>query len=165
MSKWIQTLLAVAVTGVTFSALAQQAAEHTQHHPAAATATSPATGVTQPVAPQAGLTMGMSMPQMQQHMQQHMATMQTLHAKMAAAQTPAERQALMADHSKAMHEGMDMMNGMKAMGGKPGMGSGSTPVDPALHQPMMEMRMDMMQTMMDMMMQRMPAAATPPGSK
>ena len=140
MSKWIQTLLAVAVTGMTFSALAQQAAEHTQHHPAAATATSPTTGVTQPVAPQAGM------------------TMQTLHAKMAAAQTPAERQALMADHSKAMHEGMDMMKGMKAMGGKPGMGSGTTPVDPAQHQPMMEMRMDMMQTMMDMMMQRMPAA-------
>src|SRR3990167_10821969 len=150
MSKWIQTLLAVAVTGVAFSALAQQAAEHTQHHPAAATATSPATGVTQPVAPQAGMTMGMSMPQMQQHMQQHMAPMQTLHARMAAAPTAAERQTLMADHTKAMHEGMDMMKGMQAMGRMPGMGAmGAAPADPAQHQPMMEMRMDMMQTMMD----------------
>ncbi|MFZ2334553.1 MAG: hypothetical protein WAW35_06525 [Sideroxyarcus sp.] len=162
MSKWIPTLLMVVVTGVTFSASAQQAADHSQHHPAATVTPAPATAV----APPAGMPMGMaSMPQMQQHMQQHMATMQAMRTKMAAAQTPAERQALMAEHTKAMHEGMDMMKGMKAMGGKPGMGSGTTPVDPAQHQPMMEMRMDMMQTMMDMMMQRMPAAATPPGSK
>ncbi|WP_226463408.1 hypothetical protein [Hydrogenophaga taeniospiralis] len=165
MSKWIPTLVGVMVTGWVFAASAQTDAEHTQHHPAAASATSPATASIQQVAPQAGMSMGMSMPQMQQHMQQHMATMQTLHAKMAAAPTAAERQALMADHSKAMHEGMDMMKGMKAMGGKPGMGSGTAPADPAQHQPMMEMRMDMMQTMMDMMMQRMPASATPPASK
>lgn len=58
MSKWIQTLLAVAVTGVAFSAAAQQAAEHIQHHP-------------------------------------------------AADPTPAECQALMANHPQTMHEGMD----------------------------------------------------------
>ncbi|MFW5332037.1 hypothetical protein [Hydrogenophaga sp. ZJX-1] len=58
MSKRIQTLLAVAVTGVAFSAAAQQGVEHTQHHP-------------------------------------------------AAAPTPAECHALMADHPQAMHEGMD----------------------------------------------------------
>jgi hypothetical protein len=160
MSKWIPTLLMVVVTGVTFSASAQQAAEHNQHHPAATATPAPSTAV----APQAGMPMGMaSMPQMQQHMQQHMATMQALHARMAAAQTPAERQALMADHSKAMHEGMDMMKGMNAMGSMPGMGApGAAPADPAQRQQMMEIRMDMMQSMMDMMMQRMPAAATPP---
>lgn len=163
MSKWIQTLLAVAVTGVAFSASAQQAAEHTQHHPAAASATSPATASTQQVTQQTGMPMGMSMPQMQQHMQQHMATMQTLHAKMAAAPTAAERQALMADHTKAMHEGMDMMKGAKSMGGMQGMpekrDTAASSADLVQRHQMMEMRMDMMQTMMDMMMQRMPAAA------
>jgi len=163
MSKWIPTLLTVLITGVSFAASAQQTTEHTQHHPAAASATTPSTASPQQVMPQGGMTMGMSsMPQMQQHMQQHMATMQALHAKMAASKTPAERQALMAEHMNAMHEGMDMMKGMKAMDTMPGMGAPSAaPADPAKRQQMMEMRMDMMQTMMDMMMQRMPAAATP----
>jgi hypothetical protein len=38
--------------------------------------------------------------------------MHEMHQKMAAAKTPQERQALMSEHMKAMHEGMGMMRGM-----------------------------------------------------
>ena len=51
-----------------------------------------------------------------------------MHQKMMNAKTPAERQALMADHMKAMQGGMAMMKEMHGMGGMaawpmPGMGS------------------------------------------
>ena len=99
------------------------------------------------------------MPQMQEQMRQHMETMQALRAKMASATTPAERQALMAEHTKAMQDGMNMMKGMSSMGGMPGMGSpGAGSADQTQRQQMMEMRMDMMQNMMEMMMQRMPSS-------
>jgi|LNFM01.2.fsa_nt_gb hypothetical protein len=92
--------------------------------------------------------------------------MQVMRDKMMSAKTPAERQALMDEHMKVMHQGMAMMSGMKGMGGMhemPGMaGMKNMPMDPAKQQQMMEMRMDMMQTMMEMMMQRVPGAAMPP---
>mgnify|MGYP007125372992 FL=1 len=50
------------------------------------------------------------------------------------------------------------MGGMGGMGGKAR--AGAAPMDPAQHQPSMELCMGMMQNMMDMMAQRMPA--TPP---
>ena len=88
--------------------------------------------------------------------------------KMMNAKTPQERQALMDDHMKAMHDGMQTMKGMGGMGGMGSMGSmggaaGSgdpkgMPADMMKHHQMMEGRMDMMQTMMEMMMQRMPNA-------
>ena len=117
--------------------------------------------------------MGMSsMPQMQEHMQQHMATMQTLRTRMAAAKTPAEREALMVEHMKAMQEGMDMMKAMKPMGGMAGtsgmqgMGApGAATPDMTQRHQMMEMRMDMMQNMMEMMMQRMPPSSAKPGTQ
>jgi hypothetical protein len=69
--------------------------------------------------------------------------MKAMHEKMMAAKTPAERQALMAEHMKAMQEGMEAMQHMGGMGGaKGGMGK------------MMQMRMDMMTMMMQMMMDR-----------
>jgi hypothetical protein len=43
----------------------------------------------------------------------HGAAMQDMRQKMAAAKTPEERQALMTEHMKAMHEGMGMMHGMR----------------------------------------------------
>jgi len=102
----------------------------------------------------------------------HMKDMQAMRDKMMNAKTPAERQALMDEHMKTMHEGMAMMKSMKGMGGMhgkegmPGMsGKKEMPVDMGKHHQMMEMRMDMMQTMMEMMMQRMPGAATAPVSK
>jgi hypothetical protein len=146
MSKRITTLLGVVALGLAFSAGAQTAADHTQHHPAPANASAPG--------PATAAAQGMpAMPQMQQHMQEHMATMQALRNKLAAAKTPAEREALMGDHMKAMQEGMDMMKNMG--GGKAPAGTAS--MDPSQRMQSMEMRMDMMQNMMDMMMQRMPA--------
>lgn len=84
-------------------------------------------------------------------MHERMKGMQAMRDKMMNAKTPAERQALMDEHMKAMREGMA---GMKNM-----------PSDPAKHRQMMEMRMDMMQTMMEMMMQRMQGSASPPAGK
>jgi hypothetical protein len=83
-----------------------------------------------------------------------MKDMQAMRDKMMNAKTPAERQALMAEHTKTMHEGMAMMKGMKDM-----------PMDMSKHHQMMEMCMDLMQTMMEMMMQRMPDGTMPPAGK
>lgn len=105
-------------------------------------------------------------------MPDHMKAMQAMRDKMMNAKTPAERQALMDEHMKSMHEGMAMMKGMKGMGGMhgkggmPGMsGMKDMPMDMSRHHQMMEMRMDTMQTMMEMMMQRMPGGTMPPASK
>lgn len=96
-----------------------------------------------------------------------MKNMQAMRDKIMNAKTPAERQALMDEHMKTMHEGMAMMKGMQGMQGMGGMsGMKDMPMkDMAKHHQMMEMRMEMMQTMMEMMMQRMPGAATAPVSK
>ena len=85
-------------------------------------------------------------------MDTRMKAMRDMHEKMMAAKTSEERDALMADHMKAMQEGMTMMNGMPARGM-----SGTKGGMAAQHQ-MMEKRMEMMQTMMQMMMDRLPAA-------
>ena len=99
-------------------------------------------------------------------MDPRMKVMHEMHQKMKNAKTPDERQALMADHMKAMQGGMAMMkdmSGMGAMGAKPAMaGMGSMgggkgmPADMAMHHRMMAQRMDMMQMMMEMMIDRMP---------
>lgn len=136
------------------------AAAHAEHHPATAAAPAPSTPA--PAAPAA--------------MDDRMKNMQAMRDKMMNAKTPAERQALMDEHMKTMHEGMAMMKGMKGMKGMQGMGnmqgmggmSGMKDMpmkDMAKHHQMMEMRMEMMQTMMEMMMQRMPGAAMPPAGK
>ena len=93
-------------------------------------------------------------------MDAQMKTMREMHDKMVSAKTPEERNAMMAEHMKAMHGGMATMGmmggtGMGAMGsmhgGKP------MPGDMKQRQQMMEKRMEMMQSMMQMMMDRMPA--------
>lgn len=101
-------------------------------------------------------------------MQERMKAMQAMRDKMMNAKTPEERQALMAEHMKTMHDGMNMMkgmggmSGMGGMAGMPGMGMGQgMAADPAQRQQMLEQRMDMMQTMMEMMMQRLPGATAP----
>ena len=50
-------------------------------------------------------------------MQDRMKAMREMHDKMMNAKTPAERQALMADHMKSMQDGMGMMKGMAGMAG------------------------------------------------
>jgi hypothetical protein len=99
-------------------------------------------------------------------MEPRMKAMQEMHQKMMSAKTPEERNALMADHMKAMQSGMSMMKGMGAMDGKgsmEGMGAMADakgmPADMAKHHKMMEQRMSMMQMMMEMMMDRMPPAS------
>lgn len=134
---------ACASPGGAATAPSAKADEHASHHPEASTA-----------GPSA------SMPTMQERME----AMREMHDKMMNAKTPAERQALMADHMKAMQNGMDMMKGMGgrgAMGGGMGDGKGMLAETVKRHR-MMEDRMEMMQMMMEMMMQRLPS---PPSTK
>ncbi len=94
-------------------------------------------------------------------MQPRMKAMHEAHHKMANAKTQAERQALMAEHMKAMNDGMAMMkemHGKKDMAGMGGMGEGSAKqAEMAKHHQMMTDYSAMMQLMMDMMAQRMAA--------
>ena len=91
-------------------------------------------------------------------MDMQMKTMHEMHIKMMNARTPAERQALMADHMKAMQGGMGMMKDMPGMGGMSAMGGpkGMSP-EMAEHHKMMMQHMEMMKMMMSMMAQRMPS--------
>ena len=138
------TALALALTTAGASAWAAKHTEQAGHHPAGA-ASAPA-GKTMP---------GMSSADTAR-MDTQMKAMRQMHDKMAAAKTPEERNALMAEHMKTMQDGMKMMNGM-APGGMGGMGGMKGEMG-ARHQSM-EKRMEMMQSMMQMMMDRMPAAA------
>lgn len=103
---------------------------------------------------------GRAMPMTMVSMEPRMKAMQDMHQKMMTAKTPAERQALMADHTKAMQGGMAMMNemqgGMQGMGGMEGK---MMPADMAKRQQMMTDHMASMQMMMDMMSDRMAPAA------
>jgi hypothetical protein len=111
--------------------------DHAGHHPEAAT-----------VAP-AALSMNAADPRMK--------AMRDMHQKMMNAKTPDERNALMADHMKAMKDGMEVMRGMQGKGGMPE--AGGKYAESAMHHDMMDQRMDMMQSMMEMMMDRMAVPA------
>ena len=84
-----------------------------------------------------------------------MQAMQEMHQKMMNAKTPVERNALIADHMKAMQGGMSMVKGsaMDGKGSMAGMGAMADakglPADMAKHHKSMEQRMAMMQIMMD----------------
>ncbi len=146
-------LIGLGVATLSLGALAQNADEHKDHHPAES---KPATVATQKAS--AGSNGADKMGAMDQHMK----AMQAMHEKMAAAQTPEDRQALMAEHMKLMQDGMSMMKQMGGMGGMGGMPAGKAQSASSMadRQQMMEKRMDMMQSMMQMMMDcmQMPAA-------
>ena len=94
-----------------------------------------------------------------------MKAMQDMHQKMVNVSTPAERQALMADHMQAMQGGMAMMKEMQAMHGAGGMcmmgsSSGALPMAGMGDGKGMPTGMHIMQMMMDMMADRMPPAST-----
>ena len=115
---------------------------------------------TPPAAPM-GAAPGHSMasPERKAAMDAQMKTMHDMHTKMTNAKTPEERQALMADHMKAMQGGMSMMKSMSGMSGMDAKASQpAMPADMAEHKKMMGQHMAMMQMMMDMMQQRMPAS-------
>jgi hypothetical protein len=96
----------------------------------------------------------MATPERMATMDAQMKAMREMHAKMMNAKTPEERQAMMADHMKAMQGGMGTMKGMSGIGAM-GDPKGMT-AEMAQHHKMMAQHMEMMQMMMDMMMQRMP---------
>ena len=93
-------------------------------------------------------------------MQDRMKAMHEMHDKMMNAKTPAEREALMAEHMKSMQGGMDMMKRMGCMTPM-GAGAGMSGGDMAQKQQAMEGCTQMMQMMMEMMGQRMPNAPAP----
>ena len=132
--------LALAISIVGAPGWAADAGEHPAHHPAGA-ASAPATKAMP----------GKSRPDMAR-MDTQMKAMHEMHDKMMAAKTPAERDALTAEHMKIMQDGMTMMNGMSP-GGTSGMKG-----DMAARHQTMEARMEMMQATMQMMMDRLPAA-------
>lgn len=76
---------------------------------------------------------------------QQMAQMREMHAKMMAAKTPRERQALMAEHMKAMQGGMSMMCQM---------GAAPTPQAEAPSEEMMKRCMAMKDMTTQMMQER-----------
>ena len=133
-------------------------------------------GTTSAAPPSTGMApMAMNEPSSMTTMDPRMKSMQEMHQKMMNATTTADRQALMADHMKAMQGGMAMMKemqGMQAESGAGGMGMMGTPssanpmggdksMPPTMarrHQ-MMADHMAMMQMMMDMMADRMPPSA------
>jgi len=132
------------------------------------------TGGTSAAPPSAGMApITMGAPGSMATMEPRMKAMQDMHQKMVNSSTPAERQALMADHMKAMQGGMAMMKEMHGMHAGSGMGMGSSgggapmagmgdgmgmPGDMAKRHQMMADHMAMMQMMMDMMADRMPPA-------
>jgi hypothetical protein len=132
--------LAIAAPGT--SAWAVQENEHQAHHPAGAASATASKRIPVKASPDTA------------RMDSQMKAMQEMHDKVMAAKTPEERAALMADHMKAMQDGMTMMNGMS-----PG-GMGGMKGNMAEHHQMMEKRMQMMQAMMQMMMDRLPAEQT-----
>ncbi len=132
--------LALAISAVGAPGWAADADEHQAHHPAGA-ASAPATNAMP----------GKARPDTAR-MNSQMMAMQAMHDKMMAAKTPAERDALTAEHMKVMQDSMTMMNGMS-----PG-GMGGMKGDLAARHQTMEARMEMMQATMQMMMDRLPAA-------
>ena len=133
--------LALAISAVGAPGWAADADDHQAHHPAGA-ASAPATK---------------AMPGKARtdtaRMNSQMMAMQDMHDKMMAAKTPAERDALTAEHMKIMQGSMTMMNGMS-----PGGMNGEMKGDMAARHQTMEARMEMMQATMLMMMDRLPAA-------
>ena len=94
--------LAIAISTFGAHAWAADADPHQAHHPAG-TASAPA---------------AKAMPG-KARMDSQMMAMHEMHDKMMAAKTPAERDALTAEHMKIMRDGMTMLNGMSpgGMGG------------------------------------------------
>ena len=137
--------LALAISTMGAPAWAADADPHQAHHPAG-TASAPATKAMP----------GKARPDMAR-MDAQMKAMHEMHDKMMAAKTPAERDALAAEHMKIMQDGMSMMNGMSPGGMS---GTGGMKGDMAARHQTMEARMEMMQATMQMMMDRLPAAPT-----
>ena len=110
--------LAIAISAVGAPGWAVDADEHQAHHPAGAASAPANKAMPARVRPDMA------------RMDTQMKAMHEMHDQMTAAKTPAERDALTAEHMKIMQDGMTMMNGMSpgAMSGMKG-GHGSAPSD------------------------------------
>lgn len=118
--------------------------DHAAHHPAGASAPVSAKSSTpQPDKPVAKKTSAGRDAKSTAAVHSSMNAMHDMHEKMMAAKTPAEREALMGEHMKAMQDGMAMMKQMKK-------DTHGRPMDCEA----MGKRMDMMESMMQMMMDR-----------
>ena len=111
MTTFRQTVLPLVMAAAAFGAYAQTDSQHVQHHPADSVKKAAV------VKPKASVKESMAA------MDSQMNVMREMHEKMMAAKTQEERNALMADHAKAMQDGMNMMGSMASMGGMKGMGS------------------------------------------
>lgn len=96
----------------------------------------------------------MATPDQMARMDAQMKAMQGMHEKMINAKTPQERSKLMAEHMKAMQDGMAMMGDMSSAGMGDMKGMQGMTGDMGAHHKMMAKRMEMMQMMMQMMMDR-----------
>jgi len=121
--RFIPAIAAVVVLSA--CAVTQADKDHGAHHPSGA-ATPPSTGASPA------------------RMDAQMKAMRAMHEKMMSAKTPEERQALMAEHMKAMRGGMSMMCEMGGSAPGPDM-SGS----PDMRKSCMEMKDMAMQMMLD----------------
>ena len=91
----------------------------------------------------------MATPDQMARMDAQMKAMQGMHEKMINAKTPQERSKLMAEHMKAMQDGMAMMGDMSSAGMGDMKGMQGMTGDMGAHHKMMAKRMEMMQMMMD----------------
>jgi len=149
--RTMPTLIAAAAAfALAAGAFAQSSQDHSAHHPGAASAAA-APKAARPARPKVPASPSTVTPA---QADAQMQAMRDMHEKMMAARTPEERQSLMADHMKAMQDGMAMMDRMQSASG----GEGGMP----MHHEMMGKRMDMMQMMMEMMMDRDAGAASMP---
>jgi len=118
MTTFRSFVLSFAIASASLVASAQTADEHNAHHPQGA-APQAQTGA-MPAMPMNAEGMGA--------MREHMQAMRALHDKMMAGKSPAERQALLAEHDKLMQDGMRAMmaqgGGMGGMGAMHGAGKG-----------------------------------------
>jgi hypothetical protein len=93
-------------------------------------------------------------------MDRKMKAMDEMHKKMMAAKTPKGRKAMMAEHMKAMQDGMQSMSMMGGADVTDMQGKKPMQGNMGQHHEMMEKRMAMMESMMQMMMDQMPAPAS-----
>lgn len=147
-TQW-KTVIALAIAATTFTAQANEA----HHQDASATVTKKA------AKPAAKKTAASQVTPSSKEMEMQMEKMNAVHAKMAAAKTPEERQAAMQEGMTVMKDGMGMMKHMHmahCQGGMSSMGmmKGMKPGDGAQMKSMMPGDMRMMDMMMQMLDQQ-----------
>lgn len=96
--------------GLAGGALAQNPGDHASHHPAPSSQSATLVSTMPAMSGEADM----------RNMDAHWQRLQAMHAQMAAAKTPEQRQALMEEHMAAMRETKEAMPCMGAMQGQAG---------------------------------------------